>query len=323
MNDHDSRLLADIEHDGAYAAALLRVRAARETAALLRDLRKRAGLTQQAIASKLGVSQARISQVESGVLDHLPPLDFIYLFTDACGARLTLSTQDKEAVAAVPMAARTVGEDEDAVEGRWPAVTDAASTRHIETYHVVAHDTEFGPERITRDIPDLSQEALKNLDENGIVRVGSHMEPGDILVGKITPQGENSMTPEEKLLRAIFGEKATDVRDTSLRVPSGIFGTVTGVHDDNRSSERSIRIDLELEKELPAGAVGSAAMTQELAARGGMFEAGIPESFNVLVKEMRSLGLAVEPPAAPTRTPKPASKPPGAGKTHGSAEQDD
>jgi DNA-directed RNA polymerase subunit beta len=94
---------------------------------------------------------------------------------------------------------------------------------------VMARDTKLGQEEITRDIPNVGEEALKNLDEAGIVYIGAEVNPGDILVGKVTPKGESPMTPEEKLLRAIFGEKASDVKDTSLRVPSGISGTVIDV----------------------------------------------------------------------------------------------
>ena len=98
----------------------------------------------------------------------------------------------------------------------------------------MARDTKLGPEEITRDIPNVSEEALKNLDEAGIVYIGAEVKAGDILVGKITPKGESPMTPEEKLLRAIFGEKASDVRDTSLRVPPGVQGTIVEVRVFNR-----------------------------------------------------------------------------------------
>ncbi|HMI41690.1 MAG TPA: DNA-directed RNA polymerase subunit beta, partial [Sphingomicrobium sp.] len=98
----------------------------------------------------------------------------------------------------------------------------------------MARDTKLGPEDITRDIPNVGEEALRNLDEAGIVYIGAEVEPGDILVGKITPKGESPMTPEEKLLRAIFGEKASDVRDTSLRLPPGVAGTVVEVRAFNR-----------------------------------------------------------------------------------------
>ena len=101
---------------------------------------------------------------------------------------------------------------------------DVFTSIHIEEFEVMARDTKLGPEDITRDIPNVGEEALRNLDEAGIVYIGAEVEPGDILVGKITPKGESPMTPEEKLLRAIFGEKASDVRDTSLRLPPGVAG---------------------------------------------------------------------------------------------------
>jgi len=111
---------------------------------------------------------------------------------------------------------------------------DVFTSIHIEEYEVMARDTKLGPEEITRDIPNVSEEALKNLDEAGITYIGAEVGPSDILVGKITPKGESPMTPEEKLLRAIFGEKASDVRDTSLRMPPGGFGTVVEVRVFNR-----------------------------------------------------------------------------------------
>jgi DNA-directed RNA polymerase subunit beta len=95
---------------------------------------------------------------------------------------------------------------------------DVFTSIHIEEFEVMARDTKLGPEEITRDIPNVGEEALSNLDEAGIVYIGAEVNPGDILVGKITPKGESPMTPEEKLLRAIFGEKASDVRDTSLKL---------------------------------------------------------------------------------------------------------
>ncbi|MFC7396484.1 DNA-directed RNA polymerase subunit beta [Chelatococcus sp. GCM10030263] len=111
---------------------------------------------------------------------------------------------------------------------------DVFTSIHIEEFEVMARDTKLGPEEITRDIPNVSEEALKNLDEAGMVYIGAEVNAGDILVGKITPKGESPMTPEEKLLRAIFGEKASDVRDTSLRVPPGVTGTVVEVRVFNR-----------------------------------------------------------------------------------------
>jgi DNA-directed RNA polymerase subunit beta len=97
---------------------------------------------------------------------------------------------------------------------------------HIEEFEVVARDTKLGKEEVTRDIPNVGEEALRNLDESGIIRLGAEVKQGDILVGKITPKGETQLSPEEKLLRAIFGEKAGDVKDTSLRVPPGVEGIV-------------------------------------------------------------------------------------------------
>ncbi len=106
---------------------------------------------------------------------------------------------------------------------------DVFTSIHIEEFEVMARDTKLGQEEITRDIPNVGEEALRNLDEAGIVYIGAEVEAGDVLVGKITPKGESQMTPEEKLLRAIFGEKASDVRDTSLRVPPGVRGTIVEV----------------------------------------------------------------------------------------------
>jgi DNA-directed RNA polymerase subunit beta len=106
---------------------------------------------------------------------------------------------------------------------------DVFTSIHIEEFELMARDTKLGQEEITRDIPNVGEEALKNLDEAGIVYIGAEVKPGDILVGKVTPKGETPMTPEEKLLRAIFGEKAADVRDTSLKVPPGVTGTVLEV----------------------------------------------------------------------------------------------
>ncbi|HEV2568491.1 DNA-directed RNA polymerase subunit beta [Sphingomonas sp.] len=126
---------------------------------------------------------------------------------------------------------------------------DVFTSIHIDEFEVMARDTKLGPEDITRDIPNVGEEALRNLDEAGIVYIGAEVEPGDILVGKITPKGESPMTPEEKLLRAIFGEKASDVRDTSLRLPPGVTGTVVDVRVFNRhgidKDERALAIERE------------------------------------------------------------------------------
>ena len=106
---------------------------------------------------------------------------------------------------------------------------DAFTSIHIEEFEVEARDTKLGKEEITRDIPNVGEEALRNLDESGIIRIGAEVKPGDILVGKVTPKGETQLTPEEKLLRAIFGEKAGDVKDTSLQVPPGVEGIIVDV----------------------------------------------------------------------------------------------
>jgi len=113
---------------------------------------------------------------------------------------------------------------------------DVYTSVHIEEFEVVARDTKLGPEEITRDIPNVSEEMLRNLDDCGIIRLGAKVVPDDILVGKITPKGETQLTPEEKLLRAIFGDKARDVKNTSLKVPPGIEGTVVDVKVFNRRS---------------------------------------------------------------------------------------
>ncbi len=127
-------------------------------------------------------------------------------------------------------------------------VTDDVFTSvHIEEYESMARDTKLGAEEITRDIPNVSEESLRNLDESGIVYVGAEVKPGDILVGKVTPKSETSSSPEEKLLRSIFGEKATDVRDSSLKLPSGSTGVVIDVRVFNRhgieKDERSVAIE--------------------------------------------------------------------------------
>ncbi len=124
---------------------------------------------------------------------------------------------------------------------------DTFTSIHIEEFEVMARDTRLGPEEITRDIPNIGEEGLRHLDEAGIVYIGAEVHPGDILVGKITPKGESPMTPEEKLLRAIFGEKASDVRDTSMRLPPGVAGTVVEVRVFNRhgveKDERALSIE--------------------------------------------------------------------------------
>jgi DNA-directed RNA polymerase subunit beta len=136
------------------------------------------------------------------------------------------------------------------------AKDDVFTSIHIEEFECVARDTKLGKEEVTRDIPNVGEEALKDLDESGIVRIGAEVKPGDILVGKITPKGETQLSPEEKLLRAIFGEKAGDVRDSSLRVPPGVGGIVInarvfsrkGTEKDERSKDIEDQERLRLEK---------------------------------------------------------------------------
>jgi len=134
---------------------------------------------------------------------------------------------------------------------------DIYTSIHIEEFEMMARDTKLGKEEITRDIPNVGEEALHNLDESGIVRMGVYVKPGDILVGKITPKGETQLSSEEKLLRAIFGEKASDVRDTSLRVPPGVEGTVIdakiftrkGVEKDYRTQKIEEGVIADLRKD--------------------------------------------------------------------------
>jgi len=136
------------------------------------------------------------------------------------------------------------------------AKDDVFTSIHIEEFECVARDTKLGKEEVTRDIPNVGEEALKDLDESGIVRIGAEVKPGDILVGKITPKGETQLSPEEKLLRAIFGEKAGDVRDSSLRVPPGVGGIVInarvfsrkGTEKDERSKDIEDQERVRLEK---------------------------------------------------------------------------
>ena len=119
---------------------------------------------------------------------------------------------------------------------------DIFTSIHIDEFEVAARDTKLGPEEITRDIPNLGDEALKNLGTDGVIRIGAEVKPGDILVGKITPKSETELAPEERLLRAIFGEKAADVKDTSLKVPSGTYGIVMDVKvSSKKDGERTTR----------------------------------------------------------------------------------
>ena len=138
------------------------------------------------------------------------------------------------------------GNYEDAVLVSEQVVRDDKFTSiHVEKHELEARDTKLGPEEITRDIPNVGEDALKDLDENGIIRIGAEVGPGDILVGKITPKGETELTPEEKLLRAIFGEKAREVKDSSLRLPHGEHGIVVDVKEFSRDEHRDMKTGVE------------------------------------------------------------------------------
>ena len=125
---------------------------------------------------------------------------------------------------------------------------DRFTTIHIQELSCVARDTKLGAEEITADIPNVGESALSKLDESGIVYIGAEVKGGDILVGKVTPKGETQLTPEEKLLRAIFGEKASDVKDTSLRVPNSVSGTVIDVQVFTRDGVEKDKRALEIEQ---------------------------------------------------------------------------
>ena len=138
---------------------------------------------------------------------------------------------------------------------------DVYTSIHIEEYETEARDTKLGPEEITRDLPSTGSEAVKDLDENGIIRVGAEVRAGDILVGKVTPKGETELTAEERLLRAIFGEKAREVRDTSLKVPHGAYGIVVAVKTFTRQNgdelspgvNKSVRIYIAQKRKIGVG----------------------------------------------------------------------
>ncbi|MBI5511701.1 MAG: DNA-directed RNA polymerase subunit beta [Deltaproteobacteria bacterium] len=181
---------------------------------------------------------------------------------------------------------------------------DLYTSIHIEEFECVARDTKLGKEEITRDIPNVGEEALKDLDDAGIVRIGAEVKSGDILVGKITPKGETQLSPEEKLLRAIFGEKAGDVRDTSLRVPPGVAGTVIGAQVFARKGidkdERAIAIEEEQEARLLKDQNDEIKIVQESARRKvfGLLKGKalanriVDEKGNVIVKKGDEIGAA-------------------------------
>jgi DNA-directed RNA polymerase subunit beta len=160
---------------------------------------------------------------------------------------------------------------------------DIFTSIHIDEFEVGARDTKLGPEEITRDIPNLGDEALKNLDADGVIRVGAEVKPGDILVGKITPKSETELAPEERLLRAIFGEKAADVKDTSLKVPSGTYGIVMDVKVSSKKES-----DRDRDKIIPTGEVkkGSKQVQDEYKAKMEELREQLTEALsNILLGE--------------------------------------
>jgi DNA-directed RNA polymerase subunit beta len=138
---------------------------------------------------------------------------------------------------------------------------DRYSSIHIEDFKIDVRDTKLGPEVVTRDIPNVGEEKLKDLDESGVIRIGAQVKAGDILVGKITPKGETDLTPEEKLLRVIFGEKSRDVKDTSLNLPHGEYGKVVNIREWSRDAGdklpsgviRSIQVSVAVVRKIQVG----------------------------------------------------------------------
>ena len=162
-------------------------------------------------------------------------------------------------------------------------VTDDVFTSiHIEEYSIMARDTKLGPEEITRDIPSTAEENLINLDESGVVYVGAEVKPGDILVGKVTPKGDSPVNAEEKLLRAIFGEKAIDVRDSSLKMPSGTNGVVVEVRVFNRHGIENGGSSLEILLERSGDAAHISIIDNGV---------GLPEGFDLATSS--NLGLQI------------------------------
>lgn len=181
---------------------------------------------------------------------------------------------------------------------------DCFSSIHIEKYEVEARDTKLGPEEITRDIPNVGEEALRELDEHGIIRVGAEVRPGDILVGKITPKGETDLTPEEKLLRAIFGEKVREVKDSSLRLPHGSRGKVVSVREFTREThqdlpagvEKMVRVWIGQQRKLQAG--------DKMAGRHGnkgVVSQVVPVEDMPYLEDGRSIEILLNPLGVPAR----------------------
>lgn len=174
---------------------------------------------------------------------------------------------------------------------------DSFTSIHIQEFECIARDTKLGQEEITSDIPNVGEEALKDLDEAGIIRIGAEVNPGDVLVGKITPKGETQLTPEEKLLRAIFGEKAGDVRDTSLRVPPGVVGTIIGAkvfaREGVEKDTRSLKIEGESVAKFKKDEIDRIAIIKE-SAIGKILKIVAGESIAADVTEKDSKEVAVK-----------------------------
>jgi transcriptional regulator with XRE-family HTH domain len=191
----------------------------RQSATAIRAARESRGLTQKQLAARLGVTVGRVSQYESGDLRHAPSLRVLAEISHVLDMRAQVGLHRKEDLDA-PQSLR----DHD----------------RIATFEVSARDTALGREEITRAVPGVSRKALRKLDPSGVVRAGTDVEPGDILVGRIGPRDASTITSEEKLLRAMFGEKPSDKRDISLRMPSGSFGRVVGVRVVHEQGEKEV-----------------------------------------------------------------------------------
>lgn len=181
---------------------------------------------------------------------------------------------------------------------------DCFSSIHIEKYEVEARDTKLGPEEITRDIPNVGEEALKELDEHGIIRVGAEVRPGDILVGKITPKGETDLTPEEKLLRAIFGEKVREVKDSSLRLPHGSRGKIVSVREFTRETHQDLPAGVEKMVRVWIGQLRKLQAGDKMAGRHGnkgVVSQIVPVEDMPYLEDGRSIEILLNPLGVPAR----------------------
>ena len=181
---------------------------------------------------------------------------------------------------------------------------DVYTSIHIVEHEVEARDTKLGPEEITRDIPNIGDDALKDLDEDGVIRVGAEVRSGDILVGKVTPKGETELTSEERLLRAIFGEKAREVRDTSMKVPHGEYGIVVDVKTFTRKNSdelnpgvnKVVRVYIAQKRKIQAG--------DKMAGRHGnkgVVSRVLPQEDMPFLPDGRPLDIVLNPLGVPSR----------------------